>query len=113
MRVRILAAGLAATATIAIAASPAQSNVFASMHKTKVVNGRVCMIDHPHHRDSGAWRTKAQAKARAIRAWESYTQMEYGRAWSNYRIAMNKKLKCSKVSGGQTSCTLSAHPCRY
>ena len=97
---------------MALTATPALSNALANMHTLKPVNGKLCMVNHPHYRESGTYRTKAQAQARVIRAWENYTRFEYGRAWARYDLSIKKNMTCVTGAGG-TSCTLVAHPCRY
>lgn len=112
MRIPLTAAAAVAFTFVTITATPTDANTLANMHTIKPVGGKMCMVDHPHHRESGAFRSKAQAKARVIRAWENYTRFEYGSAWASYRLAIKKNLKCTTSSGGQTSCTLVAYPCR-
>ena len=72
--------------------------------------GKVCKADH-FHTWTGTGPTKRAARASALRGWRAYTGFEYGRAWTNFRRAGNRSVKCSG-SRGNWSCTATGRPCR-
>ncbi len=113
MRTFVLAAAATAVASFIITATPADAGGLAGLHKTKIVNGKVCMIDHWHNGQSGAWRSEAQARAVAIRSWKGLVRAEYGSAWQDFHASIHKKWSCSKVSDGQTACKVMSRPCRH
>ena len=74
------------------------------------VGGKTCLASHEHFGESRPWVTKKGAVAYAIREWESMTAWEYGKPWSNYRLAVGKRTSC-KQAGGRWFCSPVARPC--
>ncbi len=60
------------------------------LHTQVVEDGKICFAEHRHF-------------GRTKKAWESFTEFEYGPAWARWRLAADKR----KVEGGWT-----ARPCR-
>lgn len=119
---RAVIAGLTAVCaliTIASVHSPAEAKRFApveglaAMHDVRVERGKLCYSEHYHYGGSKAMPSKKAAQIEAIRAWQSFTDMEYGPRWSNYRNAASKKVSCTQGAGGW-GCEIEARPCsRY
>ncbi len=96
--------GLAVTAT-----SP-QAAGLDGLHAKIQVGNRLCMAGHAHH-GSGSGATREQALADAAHGWGSFTALEYGQVWGDFRVAHNQTVSCAP-SGGGWSCSLTASPCR-
>lgn len=116
---RTASAGLTAVLallTIALVHTPAEAKKFAavdglaSMHDLRVEKGKLCYSDHYHYGGSSAKASKKAAEADAIAAWESFTDMEYGNRWSNFRYAASRSVNCSQGSSGW-GCEIEARPC--
>lgn len=113
MRALIIAATAAAIAITATPSPSAQAGGLVSLHKLKRVDGKLCMIDHWHNGQSGAWRSKAKAQAVAIRSWKGLVRAEYGSAWADYHASIHQKMTCTAASDGQTACKVISRPCRH
>jgi len=113
MRAFIMALAAVAIAATALTPSEVLAGGLVGLHKKRHVDGKLCMIDHWHNGQSGAWRTKAQAQSIAIRSWKGLVRAEYGNAWADYHASIHKQMKCVALSDGQTSCTVKSRPCRY
>ena len=90
---------------------PASAQSMAELHEIKRIKNKLCMIDHTHTGASQNHRTKRKALRAAIRDWQSFTAWEYGKAWGNYRRAMNRQEQCFKLDR-TWSCNVGANPCR-
>jgi hypothetical protein len=75
------------------------------------VDGKTCFASHEHYGESRPWVNKKGAVAYAVRQWESFTAWEYGKSWSNYRLATGKRTSCKQASG-RWVCSTFARPCR-
>lgn len=104
---------LAVSVAMPVAAPEASADDtgFASIHDLRRERGRLCMSDH-WHSGSGAGRSKRTARRAAIRAWQSFTAMEYGTDWARFRRARSKAIKCSRTGRRRFNCTVEARPCR-
>ena len=60
---------------------------------------------------SGEGKTRASARAAAVRSWASFTNFEYGTAWARFGRAAGQSTRYSKSSGGW-SADVDARPCR-
>jgi hypothetical protein len=105
----LMLAAIAVT-SFAIPAS-AQESGLASMHAWRREGGRTCMSDHWHYGSSGSQRTKAAAQRAAIRSWQDFTDLEYGRAWARFSRAASRRMGCSRSNAGW-SCDAEGRPCR-
>jgi len=112
MRATLLAAAIAAIAATWFIPTTASAHGLLHILEKKYVAGHLCMTGHLHNGQSGAWRTEAEARQAAIRSWQGFIRFEHGRAWADYRIALQKTVKCTKTSDGQSSCTVKANACR-
>lgn len=118
MRFLIVGGGLSAALIAAVVhAVPARAaDGLAGLHTKVVIGDKVCFKDHYHHGDSGAFATEAEAAAAAARAWGSFTALEYGEAWSDFRLAADRTMNCrsAAVQGGPPFiCQAKALPCRF
>lgn len=82
-----------------------------SLHSQRVEGGRVCLSEHFHYGSSSNQPTRRQAEAEAISSWANFTDLEYGRSWSDYRIAASRGMNCQQ-SGSGWSCNVEARPCK-
>lgn len=97
-------------ATLSITSS-GHAQSLAGLHAKVQVGGKTCFASHRHDgfgRTNGSKRATVQA---AVRKWTSYTALEYGKAWANFRQANDRQMSCSKRTSGW-ACTVSALPCR-
>jgi hypothetical protein len=79
-------------------------------HDLRKERGRLCMSDH-YHSGSGTGRTKAAARAAAVRAWIDFTNFEYGTAWARFSLAANTTTHYTKEAVGW-SADVDGRPCR-
>jgi hypothetical protein len=110
-------ASLALAGLLTLAAAPAtmptawaDDTGLASMHELRRERGRLCMSDH-WHMGSGEGRTRASARAAAIRSWAEFTDFEYGSAWAHFSLAASPSTRFTKAAGGW-SADVDARPCR-
>lgn len=110
MRISALALTLAA---LAFAAAPAGADEtgLASIHGWVKVGKRTCFDGHFHAGDGSGPNRKA-AEAAAISSWASFTALEYGSSWGDFRIAAQKSMKCGAESPKSWRCNTEAIPCR-
>ncbi len=104
---------LALAGTIVLAsftAVLADDTGLASMHDLRKERGRLCMADH-WHSGSGEGRTKAAARAAAIRSWVDFTNFEYGTVWAHFSTAASQSTRYTKAASGW-SAAVDARPCR-
>lgn len=66
---------------------------------------------HLHHGTADGMASKSDAKRSAIQSWASFTDLEYGRGWSNFKNARYRKVSCFNREAGWT-CNVEANPCR-
>ena len=52
------------------------------------------------------------AEAAAINSWVSFTALEYGSSWADFRIAIEKTMRCGANAPNNFACDLDATPCR-
>lgn len=81
------------------------------IHALRREGGRVCMSDHWHYSTGGLKATRAAAQRDAIRAWQDFTEFEYGSTWARFSRAGSRKLGCSHSGGGWT-CDVEGRPCK-
>lgn len=119
--IRLVLASIAVAAIIAVAPYSAFANPsrggegLAGIHKLHIENGRLCMADHDHYGQTGAWPTLNKAKQVAVKSWSGFTRVEYGDAWADFSVAAAKKFDCNPVStnrGDAWSCNVQARPCK-
>jgi hypothetical protein len=109
----VLGSVAAATVAMSIWASAtwADDTGVASIHALRREGGRICMVDHWHFGSSGAQRSQGVAQRTAIRAWQEFTDFEYGSDWARFSRAAAKRVRCSRRSAGWY-CDVEARPCR-
>jgi hypothetical protein len=81
------------------------------MHTWRREAGKTCMADHWHYGSSGSHSSRPAAQRAAIRSWQDFTQLEYGRAWAYFSRAQSRKVNCSRSNAGW-SCDVEGRPCR-
>lgn len=81
------------------------------MHDWRKVGKKTCMVDH-YHGGSGTGSSMKAAEAAAAKDWIGFTDLEYGSAWADVRIAISKTLNCSRTGAKDFSCRIDAIPCR-
>lgn len=82
-----------------------------SLHSVRKEKGRLCQVDHFHFGSSAGLANKKIAMAHAIESWQSFTALEYGTDWGNFRKAGSQSAKCTVSSGGW-GCEVQARPCK-
>lgn len=82
----------------------------AVIHAWVKIGSKTCFTDHFHY-GSGRGPTQSHARAAAVNAWIWPTDMEYGSSWADYRLAVSKKMSCTRSGSGWT-CDTEARPCR-
>lgn len=110
-RTIISLAGLALAFHVLAGPAAADETGFADMHSQARVGDRICMTDHSHQGSSEGQPNRKAAEADAIRRWSSFTDLEYGSDWANFRIAAGKTVTCDG-SSGSWSCFIDARPCK-
>ena len=80
------------------------------LHEKIRVGNRLCMSGHTHD-GSGHGASRDRALADAAHGWGSFTALEYGHEWSDFRAAHNQNVSCD-ASGGEWRCSINASPCR-
>lgn len=104
--------GLLSISTFAVVPfAAAQETGLDGLHEQRREGGRICMVSHFHYGSSGNFPTRKAAEAQAIKDWAGFTAWEYGDPWGRYRLAVSKKMECSK-SGTSWSCKVEARPCK-
>ena len=103
----VLVAGLGMAAC-----GDAAAQGFADLHAQVRRGNMICFADHFHAGNSGGHASRRDAERAAIRSWEDFTGLEYGSAWSRFKIAVGKSMQCSKLAGSW-GCSVEARPCRY
>ena len=101
----------------ALAATTARAAGLDGLHTKVQIGNRLCMAGHMHHGSGHAWGAREQALAAAAKAWGSFTALEYGREWAEFRNASNPDVSCWSSPGlGQSglhwACSVSASPCQ-
>jgi hypothetical protein len=89
----------------------AQESGLASMHTWRKVGKKTCMADH-YHGGSGTGSSQKAAETAAERDWMSFTDLEYGQAWANVRLAVNRTTSCNRTGANEFSCRIDAMACR-
>lgn len=118
---RTLIAALAVCAVVAALPYHVKANIMrsehglAGIHKLGMEDGLLCMSDHEHFGESGAWATREEAEKSAIQSWAGFTRLEYGEVWAKFELAAAKDLKCGPAitsRGEGWACEVKARPCR-
>ena len=104
-------------ATIALGAVLASSGAVlayetgvAVIHSSVKIGRKTCFVDHYHH-GSGSGPTQSHARAAAVNSWVWPTALEYGSSWGDYRLAVGKRMKCTR-SHAVWTCDTQARACR-
>lgn len=113
MRISALSLFAAAVVVVGSSFSPVQADEtgMASIHSWRKVGKKTCFVDHSHA-GSGNGSTKKAAEMAAVSSWVSFTALEYGSSWADYRAAVAKVMRCGANGPGSWSCDLDAIPCR-
>ena len=100
----------------AVVVSDSNASGLSGLHEKARIGNKICMAGHLHYGQSGAWATREQAVAAAERSWGSFTALEYGDAWADYRLAASADMACETVSNDRGgilwSCKAKASPCQ-
>jgi hypothetical protein len=83
----------------------------AGIHTWRKVGKKTCLVDHFHDGD-GTGTNQKTAELAAVRSWQSFTDLEYGSDWANFKYANSKAMKCANEGGARWSCRTEAVPCR-
>lgn len=83
----------------------------ASLHELRKEKRRLCQVDHFHFGNSAGHPNKKIAMAHAVDSWQSFTALEYGSDWADFRKAGSASAKCTVFSGGW-GCEVQARPCK-
>lgn len=106
----VCALAFASLPSIITPASAEETGV-ASIHSWVKVGRKTCMADH-YHDGVGTGKNRKLAERSAVDSWAGFTAWEYGDTWGRWSLAVSKSVDCSKTSGGDVSCRVSARPCR-
>ncbi|MGI9404899.1 MAG: hypothetical protein ACR2O4_00895 [Hyphomicrobiaceae bacterium] len=90
---------------------PANAQSLSGLHQKVRVGNTICMASHRHTGYAKLRSTKRRTVQAAVRDWISFTGLEYGKQWSNFRLAQKRRMDC-RHSGDAWSCKVSARPCR-
>jgi hypothetical protein len=75
--------------------------------------GKECKAGHWHYGSSSKpHKSKARAIKDAIAGWADFVDFEYGRAWTSFRLAADKRTSCDKHPGRQWTCNVEGRPCK-
>lgn len=114
-RTAVIATLLLGGASIAIAqvkgTAAEETGLAQALHDLRNEGGRLCMSDHFHYGSSNGQPNRTAAEAEAIKSWASFTDLEYGNVWADFRIAASRGMKCGQ-SGNSWSCDVEARPCK-
>jgi hypothetical protein len=80
------------------------------MHTQAAFGNRICMTDHTHD-GKGTGPSEREARISAANAWSSFTEWEYGPAWSSYALSNSKRENCQNDGSGYT-CYFVSYPCK-
>jgi hypothetical protein len=106
-------AAAVALSVVCVFSSPtlADETGMAGMHTWRKVGKKSCMVDH-FHEGSAQGTTQKLAELAAVRAWVSFTDLEYGSDWADFRLAMSRTVKCSREDVARWSCRAEGLACR-
>jgi hypothetical protein len=107
----IIVATLTALFVVAPTPTSADETGMAGIHAWKKVGKKTCMVDH-YHDGSGSGTTQKLAELAAVRSWISFTDLEYGSDWADFRLAISKSMKCSREDVARWTCRTEAIACR-
>lgn len=113
MRISALSLSLAALLVAGAGVAPvaADETGLASIHSWRKVGKKTCFIGHSHA-GNGNGSSKKAAEASAIGSWVSFTALEYGSSWGDFRQAIEKSIQCNASGSNSWTCNLDATPCR-
>jgi hypothetical protein len=80
------------------------------MHTQVTMGNRICMTEHTHD-GKGDGPSEREARMSAAQAWSSFTEWEYGPAWSSYALSNAKRENCQNTGSGYT-CYFVSYPCK-
>lgn len=106
-----LAVAAAFVAGASVLPAAADETGMASIHSWRKVGKKTCFIGHSHA-GSGSGPNRKAAEAAAINSWRSFTALEYGSSWADFRIAIEKTMRCGANAPNNVACDLDATPCR-
>ena len=100
----------------AVTATSSQSAGLDGLHSKVQIGNRLCMAGHTHHGAGSAWGVREQALAVAAKSWGSFTALEYGNEWADFRQSNNQEISCRPSNSGpgpaHWTCSVTASPCR-
>jgi hypothetical protein len=96
---------------IAVPTSSADETGMAGIHSWRKVGKKTCLVDH-FHDGSGSGTTQKLAELAAVRSWVSFTDLEYGSDWADFRQANSRSMKCNREDVARWTCRAEAVACR-
>ena len=81
------------------------------LHRKIQVGNRLCMAGHKHHGTGSPAPTREHALASATKHWGSFTALEYGDEWADFRIAHTPEVRCRQSGHAAWRCDVTASPC--
>ena len=101
----------AAALFAAVAPAGAVETGMAGIHSWQKVGKKTCLVGH-YHDGAGSGPSRKTAEMATIQSWASFTDLEYGSSWADYRIAVSKTMTCGQEGAARWSCQVSAIACR-
>lgn len=108
---------LVATLALLLPAIPAipaiadDTGVAQSLHDVRREGRKLCLEGHFHDGHSSGMASQKGAEAEAIKAWEEFTNWEYGTDWASWSKAASRRLTCSNT-GVSWGCHAEARACK-
>lgn len=110
MSPKTMSAVLMAALCVSVVPASADETGLDVIHSERREGRRLCFTDHFHYANA-AGPTKKAAIIEAVTNWQTFTSLEYGTTWGQWKKAGSKKVGCSP-SGGQWSCQIEGRPCK-
>ncbi len=90
---------------------PANAQTLTGLHAKIQLGNKTCFASHEHTGFAKLAANKRATVQAAVRDWTSFTKLEYGARWANFRNSHRRRMACSK-QGNSWSCKVVASPCR-
>jgi len=111
MAMKTIAAALAAAVLLSVVPAAADETGLDVIHAERREGKRLCFTDHFHYGNGNSSVSRNAAIGDAVASWQSFTALEYGSSWGDWRKAGSKKIACGK-NGAQWSCQIEGRPCK-
>lgn len=93
-------------------ASSTEAAGLEGLHRKIQVGNRLCMAGHKHHGTGSTAPSRELALASAAQHWGSFTALEYGAEWADFRVAHTPEVRCRQSGHAAWRCDITASPCR-